>query len=143
MMDDYTIPDEHVRLLKQATNTPGDEPLPAKLEAKYWELNRLSNRANSRLREGDLVFLCFTLGYGKPTEQENAPPTIIDLIRSGSVKLSDPVEITWRKQQRTGKVLAIVFNGKDKEDLRVQLDGDSEERIVPVEHVKPVELAAV
>jgi hypothetical protein len=130
---DREIPDDDAARLRTLT---GLAELPPKVAQKYWELARLATRQNDAVRDYDLRWLCFHLGYGKPFERE-ANPTIADLYRKGEVRVGDPVKV-----KRGKRTLRGTFRGLGTGNLaRVLVDGDGMDEFDAAD-VKPESLVS-
>lgn len=135
--DTHDVPDQHIGWLRTSLGLAENTNVPDSLIEKYWEFKNIFDRFGNGLQPRDIAMLAYAEGYGKPTAKELTPPTIVDLWRNGKVKRATPVSIVWRGKQKTGVILGV--SGANLPIVLV--DGDSDERTVPVKDVSVLELA--
>ena len=122
-MESHDIPAYDEACLRGLTSTSAGDPVPADIDAAYWQFKRVCDRAGVTVKPNDLAHLAIQCGYGKPTAKEASPPTVVDLWRSKKIEHGAKVEVTWRKQKKPGTLVSV--SGRE---AIVQIDGDSEER---------------
>jgi len=120
------MPENDGVVLRTLAGLKEHDPLPELVEGGYWAMKRVFDRGSVRMTDQVLGMIVCMAGYGKPTEKELRPPTLVDLWRQKKVAVNAPVECTFRDQPRTGKFFGITASGK----VKVILDGDpqTEER---------------
>lgn len=130
-METREINQETADRLRSALRLEEFAELPRKLVTGYWEIKRCCDRLSEPVTMHDLALLAYSLGYGKETAAEKAPPSVVDLWRRKQLKYDAPVVVRWR-----GKELNATFKGVDGSDQPiVVLDGDGEERKLPAADV--------
>lgn len=78
------------------------------------------------MQPGDIARLCAEAGYGKPTAEEKAGPSVVQLWRMKQLTSDDPVIVNWRGEPKEGRLLAITIQN----ECKVLLKDDPEERLV-------------
>lgn len=137
MSYDYEMPDRDQHILRSISGTNEDSPIPAKLEDHYWQLKRCADRIGAVLNNSEMAFLCYLLGYGKPTKTELDPPDILELVKKKQIKTDDAVEVEWQDGISTG-----LFRGVSADrQVKVLLDGDTEIRKVSPAAVRKIDQA--
>jgi hypothetical protein len=132
------IPKEHYSTLMNAAGLPESDPMDPKIEKKYWEVKRCNDRIGSQLLPQDLAGIVADCGFGKPTKKENAPPSVIDLWKSGGIVADDIVEVEWLEGPR----MAAIKRPRGKDEVIVQFIGDDAETPVSVDRVAVPQTAA-
>lgn len=137
------VPEEYaaiVRVLFAIKDETAD--LPEKIRLAFWRFKRLCDRAGMRITERELVTLAYLEGQGSPIGQEATGPSVLELYHNKEMVFDDPVDIMYRNKARRGKLKGVTAGNK----VRVQIDGDAEEREVDADKVSRVnenELAGV
>lgn len=122
--DNREMIENHRVLLLQTLGMQAYEELPKKAEDEYWKLKRLFDRTGSIIRPSDLGMMCLTLGYGKPTKDEQLPPTIADMWRKKQIKRDETIQVKWRDAW----VDAAIKGVTGQNEVIAQVVGDPDER---------------
>jgi hypothetical protein len=133
------IADAHLAILQTLTGIRPGEELPDALVSGYWDMKRCYDRVSAYFTERELATLAWMQGYGAPRSADQTNLRI--KFRGGEVEYGYPIEIKWRNEWKTGKLLGDVQG--DKRKLRVSLDEDGVERTVDLLLTREVELAGV
>ena len=132
MSDLREMPEAHRAVLYTSIGLKGHEGLPPKLEEKYWELKRIFDRTGTLIRAADLAIVCWQLGYGKPTVQELAPPTVVQLWRKKQIKVDEPIVAKWRNKWCDALLKGVTPN----DEVVVLVIGEVDEQRLKVDDVK-------
>ncbi len=138
--DDREITEDHSKWLHEAIGLSHDHqsPLPEKLVEKYWELKRIFDRGNGRVTQNEINFMCWLLGHGKPTGEEQRPPTVLEMYRKKQIKKGDKLEVLYRDKWMEGVLTDVTGNN----ELVVQPTGEADERRFSVDEVRVAAVAA-
>lgn len=132
MDDEREIPESLNVWLHQSLGMADHEILPKKLVDKFWELKRIFDRTGTIMSQRDIAFLTWQLGFGKPTEEEKRPPTIVDMWRSKQIKRGEKIEVNWRD-----KWMDAVFQGCNANDqIIAQPVGEADEQRFTAEQAR-------
>ncbi len=122
--DDRDIREDHSVWLHQALGMQVHELLPEKIVDKYWELKRIADRSSMSLTQREVILMIWLLGGGRPTIEEDMPPTVLQMYRKGQVKKGDTVEVNWRDNWIKGELIEVTGNN----ELIVLPVGEPDER---------------
>ena len=116
----YDMPEPHDRLFHQMLSLELGTELPVEILDHYWSYKLLCDRSSVRINDWDIARMCYEFGRReKPPEK-----TVVDLWKEKSVKSGHRVSVSWRGEQREGKLQKVTASGS----VVVILDGDSEDR---------------
>ncbi len=99
------IPENDVAILRTMCGLPATEPLPEKVQSKYWANKIVCDRVGQNVR-GEFVRIAIECGFGKLTERE-ANPDIATLWYRREIKSGHPVTVTWHEKKLPGKLLSV------------------------------------
>lgn len=137
--DQRDIPEMHDGWLHRGAGLDEYQSLPPKLVQKYWELKRICDRLDVRMSERDIAQLIFLGGFGTPTKAEQAPPTVVQLIRKKQIKIGDEILVLFRKKWTE----AVLRGVSGKSEVIAQIADDPEERHFKADECKVSEKEAV
>ena len=112
----YVIPEEHQEKLRRlscsfdANKVP--QPLPEKLVTKYWEFKFCADRISMPLIDNDLVAIAVACGFGKPTAEQAAGPSLLTLWRQQKIQHDTPVTVKLAGKSVQGKLIRVCDDGR-------------------------------
>ncbi len=121
------IPENDVAVLRTMCGLPATEPLPEKLQNRYWANKIVCDRVQQSIRS-EFVRIAVECGYGKLTERE-ANPDIATLWYRGEIKSGHAVVVNWHEKKLPGKLLSVDAT----RNAMVLIEG--QERLVKTESV--------
>jgi hypothetical protein len=135
--NDREMSGDHNVWLHQALGMQMHEVLPAKLVDKYWELKRIYDRTNVNVQQRDIAFMCWQMGFGKATEKEKQPPTVVELYRKKQLKVGETIGVKWRDKWVDATLVGVTGN----DEIIAQPVGEADERRFKAEDVQVPVLA--
>lgn len=118
MAETREIPVEHLgplqRLIGQKPDATGQFPeLPTAVFQKYWDAKYCADRVGLPLVDRDLLTIALLCGYGQPTPEQLAPPTIQQLWSEKAVGYDSAVLVRWRgKKNVRAKLRRVTDDGR-------------------------------
>ncbi len=100
------IPEADVALLRTMCGLPATEPLPEKLQGRYWANKIVCDRGAGMSVRSEFVRIAVECGYGKLTERE-ANPDIATLWYRRDIKSGQLVTVNWHEKKVPGKLLSV------------------------------------
>lgn len=114
----------YLRQLLGITNP--DEKLPEGVLRQYWVRKKLLDRISYPMQLTTLVEIVIAAGIGAPVPQ--GEPWILRAVRDQRLKAGARIVVAWTGKERNATFLAL---HTDKKRIRITLDGDTEERLIP------------
>lgn len=100
------IPEFDLAVLHQLCGLHASEPLPDKVQNRYWSAKFVCDRAPGYPVRNEFVRICVECGYGKQTEHESNP-SVAALWRRKQIKAGQPVVVNWREKKVSGQMIGL------------------------------------
>lgn len=136
----YEVPEQHVGFLLQACGLSefdaegNPTKVPQHVVDSFEKLHRAMNRMGVLHFQPDTYAIAAAFAgeanCNKPGDGKHE--SVAALWFKKQLQYGDAVTVEWRGEKRTAKILGAAINRKQ---VTIQLEGDSEERKVPVEAV--------
>jgi len=135
------INQEHDSMLKRMLGIPDDGTLPEPVVASYWEHKKLADRIDWQLQPAELIAIVRAVPkelIAEETDREANMRSAVYLYTKKKIAHGHPVQYSWRKKLRTGKIIGVTRDGSG---VMVQDDDTGDEREVENSLVEVLELA--
>jgi len=112
------IPSDHLGPLQRLIGQKPDSAtgvfpeLPKKVYDKYWDAKFCADRVGLPLVDRDFLTIALLCGYGQPTAEQLAPPTIQALWDAKVVSRDSAVKVKWRNKKVDGKLVRVTDDGR-------------------------------
>lgn len=106
MATEREIPESDSAVLHALCGLQASEPLPDKLQNRYWAAKFVCDRAPGYPVRNEFVRICVECGFGKQTENE-MHPSVAQLWRRREIRAGQPVIVNWREKKVSGQLVGL------------------------------------